>query len=68
MLGRQSARRSPSLIYWAWTEDLTVDTPVEPDQLLVDHERGTGARSTNLSLEASKQLGIAIRERRLGRV
>jgi hypothetical protein len=54
---------APALALLAF-EDLTADTPVEPDQLLVDRERGAGARSTDLSLEARKQLGIAIREGR----
>jgi hypothetical protein len=45
-------------------EDLTADTPVEPDQLLVDREHGVRACSPDLSLKASKQLGIIIRERR----
>ena len=35
-------------------EDLLADTPIEPDQLLVDGERGTGARSADLPLEARK--------------
>jgi hypothetical protein len=45
-------------------EDLRANPSVELDQLLVDRECGTRARSTDLSLEASKQLGIAVRKGR----
>jgi hypothetical protein len=45
-------------------EDLRANPSVELDQLLVDREHGTRARSTDLSLEASKQLGIAVRKGR----
>jgi hypothetical protein len=52
---------TPTLLLLA-LEDLAADTPVEPDQLLIDRECGPRARSTDLSLEARKQLGIAVRK------
>ena len=67
-IGREPVDDSPApaLLLLA-LEDLIADTPVEPDQLLVNRECGTRARSTDLSLEASTQLGIALRKGRSGK-
>jgi hypothetical protein len=57
---------APALLLLAF-ENLLADTPVEPDQLLVDRKRGTRACRADLSLEARKQLGIAVRKGRSGK-
>ncbi len=71
-LGPQVARQpvddlaAPALLLLA-LEDLIADTPVEPDQLLVDGERGTRARRSDLALETLEQLGVTIRKGRSGK-